>query len=108
MCGEQAKLMKLLRRRAEAAKLMVDRECELLGFLLGLWLETRMKPVTLPAAPTEKLLTIKEAAQFLNVTPRTIQNYKRKGKLQPRYVNKEPRFERQELEAWTRRKELQE
>lgn len=100
---EQAELNELLRGWAEAMKLTIDRTCALLSFLLTRWFEhwrtANAASERLPAKPDEGLLTVKEAAQFLGVTPRTIYNFNRTGKLKPLYVGNEPRYERRQLEA---------
>ena len=46
----------------------------------------------------ERLLTIREAAQFLRLNPRTLRAYVRRGELQGRVIGGRWRFRREDLD----------
>lgn len=106
---DQAELSELLGLLADAIKLAVDRGFTLLGFLFGIWLDgTRFSlPLTKPEKEIERLMTVAEAATYLNVKPRTIHGWIQQGLLKPRYVGTDPRFKLAELDQWTLTKHSQ-
>ena len=48
----------------------------------------------------EKLLTVEEAAELLRITPRTLKEWCRRGKVPCVKVGREWRLKASELEAW--------
>ena len=93
-------MIELLKGLAEVFKLVVDRGCALLGFLVAYWLDGRAKHTILPATAIEQgteLMTIKQAANYLQVTPRTVGNYIERGVIRALKYGDEYRFLRDEL-----------
>jgi len=50
--------------------------------------------------PTEGLLTLKEAAEFLRLHPRTVREYVRRGELIGHLIGDRWRFRRKDLDAF--------
>lgn len=76
MTAQKSQLIEHLKQLGEAVKLVVDRACTLLVFLLEHWLETREQRFTVPviqaSSQGEKFLSVKEAAQLYHVQENTI------------------------------------
>lgn len=79
-------------------------KAELLESIANL-LADRQTPPT--ADPLPELLTIKQAAAFLQCSVGTIQNWSRAGILEKHYVGNSPRFRRDDLRAAFERNETQ-
>lgn len=56
----------------------------------------------------ENLLTIEEAAEYLRLKPKTIRNWIGLRKIPFRKIGRYIRFDRKSLEAWAKRKEIDE
>jgi excisionase family DNA binding protein len=96
---DRAELSELLRDLAEAKKAVVDRESQLLGVMFELLLCGKENRVTAPAAQEAELMNIKQAADYLNVTPRTIGNWLERGWIRGLKFGDEWRILRAELIA---------
>jgi excisionase family DNA binding protein len=64
-------------------------------------MKTRKKPRAEAAPPIgEKLLTMREAAEVLQLNPRTVREYLRRGEIEGRLIGGRWRFRRADLDAF--------
>lgn len=88
-------------------RLAIEHGLQLVKLLLMSWFESDAQLSTstaLNVSTGEPLMTVQEAADYLNVHKRTLQGWIESGKIEPRYAEGEPRFKRCELDEWTKKK----